>query len=361
MPPLHDLRRNATLTFAAPPLALWADQQYRSLPRLDPFSPNTPLPSLSIIIPARDEQANLLRLLPRLQRLRYPGELEIIVADDGSSDLTAQVARAYGAKVLRIACLPTGWYGKPHGCHAAAQLALGDWLLVIDADTDIDPYGPARAVAHAERCGLDALTVFLRQQCGSAVDQLALAAAHAGLFATIQPTKNLLNGQFMMFRRSTYFDSGGFAAVRQHMFEDLAFGHHLASLGYEVRAFDGEDIGSVRMYDDTRSLWRGMGRLGTETFRWTRWRSFPTVILVTALMSPLVTLIGVVLGQLDRRWLPATWLAATAAGLPWLQRFGNPVLAPAIPFGALFVQLAAVWGLVNKLLGRGLLWKGRRV
>ena len=318
-------------------------------------------PKVSIVSTTHNQEGYVRQAFDSFVAQQTDFPVEIIVADDGSSDLTAQVARAYGAKVLRIACLPTGWYGKPHGCHAAAQLALGDWLLVIDADTDIDPYGPARAVAHAERCGLDALTVFLRQQCGSAVDQLALAAAHAGLFATIQPTKNLLNGQFMMFRRSTYFDSGGFAAVRQHMFEDLAFGHHLASLGYEVRAFDGEDIGSVRMYDDTRSLWRGMGRLGTETFRWTRWRSFPTVILVTALMSPLVTLIGVVLGQLDRRWLPATWLAATAAGLPWLQRFGNPALAPAIPFGALFVQLAAVWGLVNKLLGRGLLWKGRRV
>ena len=361
MPRLHDLRRNATLTFAAPPLALWADEQYRAMPRLDPFAPDASLPSLSIIIPARDEQANLLRLLPSLQRLRYPGELEIIVADDGSSDLTAQVARAYGAKVLPIKRLPAGWYGKPHGCHAAAHVAAGDWLLIIDADTDIDPCGPARAVAHAQRCGLDALTVFLHQQCRGAVDQLALAAAHASLFATIHPTKNLLNGQFMLFRRATYFDSGGFAAVRRHMFEDLAMGHHLASLGYDVRAFNGEDIGSVRMYDSTRTLWRGMGRLGTETLRWTKWRSVPTFVLVTALMSPLVTLIGVLLGQLDRRWLPATWMAATIAGLPWLQRFGNPVLAPAIPLGALFVQLAAVWSLAHKLLGRGTLWKGRRV
>ncbi|MCB0205687.1 MAG: hypothetical protein KDH89_12775, partial [Anaerolineae bacterium] len=62
-----------------------------------------------------------------------------------------------------------------------------------------------------------------------------------------------------------------------------------------------------------------------------------------------------------RRWLPATWLAATIAGLPWMQRFGSSALAPAIPFGALAIQLAAVWGITNRALGRGLSWKGRRV
>ena len=361
MPRIHDLRRNATLTFAAPPLALWADQQYRAMPRLDPFSPDIPLPSLSIIIPARNEANNLLRLLPSLQRLRYPGALEIIVVDDDSSDLTAQVARAYGAHVVRKKCLPDGWLGKPHACHAAASIAHGEWLLFIDADTDFGPCGLARAVAHAECHGLDGLTVFLHQECGGVLDRLALAAAHAGLFATVHPLQNVLNGQFILLRRETYFDSGGFASVRGQMLEDLALGHHLQHLGFKVQVFNGDDIGRVHMYDDTLALWQGMARLGAETPRWTQWRSATTFLLVTALMSPLVTLVGVLLGQLDRRWLPATWFVATMAGLPWMQRFGNPALAPAIPLGALFVQLAAVWGILNRWLGRGLVWKDRQV
>lgn len=361
MPALHDLRRNATLTFAAPPLAFWADQQFHALPRLDPFSRDLPLPSLSIIIPARNEASNLLRLLPLLQRLDYPGAVEVIVADDDSADLTAEVARAYGARVLRLKQLPAGWLGKPRGCHAAALVATGDWLLFIDADTALDPLGPARAVAHAERHCLDGLTVFLRQECVGSVDRLVLAAAHAGLFATVHPMQNLLNGQFILLQRTAYLDSGGFASVRGQALEDVALGRHLAHLGFKTQVFDGEEIGSVRMYADTVALWRGMSRLGSETMRWTGWRSTPSFILVTALMSPLVAGIGVLLGQLDRRWLSATWLAATVAGLPWMQRFGSPALAPAIPLGALFVQLAAVWGILNKLLGQGLLWKDRRV
>jgi hypothetical protein len=46
---------------------------------------------------------------------------------------------------------------------------------------------------------------------------------------------------------------------------------------------------------------------------------------------------------------------------PWASRFGNPLWAAAIPFGALFVQAAALWGILNRLIGRGIRWKGRRV
>lgn len=219
----------------------------------------------------------------------------------------------------------------------------------------------ARAVAQAESRGLDGLTVFLRQECNSPLEQVILAAAFAGMFATIRPTQNLLNGQFILLRRAAYFDSGGFAAVRDQAQDDLALGHHLAMLGITIPVFNGEDIGSVHMYDDTIALARGMARLGSQTPRWTGWRSLSTFIFVTALMSPVMALMGVLFGQIDRRWLPATWLAATVAGLPWTQRFGSLALAPVIPFAALFVQLAAVWGIANRALGRGLPWKGRRV
>lgn len=133
MPRLHDLRRNATLTFAAPPLAFWSDQQYRAMPRLDAYSPGFPLPSLSIIIPARNEAANLLRLLPSLQRLHYPGALEIIVIDDDSSDLTGPIGRAYGARYCRSrACRPAGGARRTPATPGRALLpATGCFLSML--------------------------------------------------------------------------------------------------------------------------------------------------------------------------------------------------------------------------------------
>ena len=59
MPALHDWRRNATLTFAAVPLSLWAERSYQAMPRLSHFAVRGPLPMLSIIVPARNEAHNL--------------------------------------------------------------------------------------------------------------------------------------------------------------------------------------------------------------------------------------------------------------------------------------------------------------
>ena len=67
MPALHDWRRNATLTFAAMPLSLWAERSYQAMPRLSHLAVRGPLPMLSIIVPAHNEAHDLVHLLPSLQ------------------------------------------------------------------------------------------------------------------------------------------------------------------------------------------------------------------------------------------------------------------------------------------------------
>lgn len=361
MPALHDWRRNAALTFVAAPLSLWAERTYQAMPRLDRQAADGPLPMLSMIVPARNEAHNLVHLLPSLQQLQYPGPVEIIVVDDNSSDGTGHVARAYGATVLRLDSLPDGWSGKPHACHHGALAAQGQWLLFTDADTVHVPDSAARAVGHAVRHQLDGLSLFLKQECSGWIDRLALTAAYAGLFAGASPQDRLFNGQYVLLRRDVYEASGGFSSVRHEALEDLALGRHLRERGHQVPVMLGEDAASVRMYASTTQLWHGMNRLGADSLRWSGPRALWTATFVTALMSPIVTLIGVLFGGLDRRWLPASWAAATLPMIPWARRFGSGLWAAAIPFGALFVQAAAVAGILSRLFGRGLNWKGRRV
>jgi chlorobactene glucosyltransferase len=357
----HDWRRNAALAFASLPLSIWAERTYHAMPRLAEAVPAHPLPSLSIIIPARNEASNLSRLLPSLQQLRYPGPVELIVVDDGSTDRTGQIAAAHGAQVVHIDGLPDGWKGKPHACHQGAQAATGDWLLFTDADTLHRPDSAARAVAYAVQGQLDGLSLFLKQESNGWLDRLALTAAYAGLFAGTRPQDRLLNGQYVLLQRDVYGESGGFAAVRAEALEDVALGNRLRRLGYRVPVLLGEDAATVHMYDNTRQLWNGMNRLGADSLRWGGLRTVWTALFVTALMSPFVALLGVFSGKLDRRWLPATWAAATIPMIPWASRFGSALWAAAIPLGALFVQAAALWGILNRLIGRGIRWKGRRV
>jgi chlorobactene glucosyltransferase len=352
----------AALTAAVPLLGLRAERMFRRLPRLPELlaAPGA-LPSLSIIVPARNEAGNLARLLPSLYPSAYPGQLEVIVVDDCSQDETAAVAEVHGARVIRLAGLPQGWLGKPHACHQGAVVATGEWLLFIDADTRYAPGAAARAVLYALHKNLDGLSLFLAQETSGWLDSLALMAAFAGLFAGLPPRHALLNGQFVLLRRSVYEATSGFAAVRDEPLEDLAFGHRLAQFGYRVPAVLGQDAGAVRMYSNVRQLWHGLARISSGSLGWSgRW-GLVSALFIAGSAMPLLALPAVVRGKVNGRWALAGWAVVVLSFIPWARRFGNSAWALLAPIGAVVVPAVAVGGMLAGLLGRGLLWKGRLV
>src|SRR5687768_348234 len=107
------------------------------LPREFAGEKNTPL-RVSVVIAARDEVArieNTIRHLLAQQNV----SMEIIVADDRSTDGTGEILQRLAAedarvKPCRIDTLPEGWLGKCHACHVGANRATGDWILFTDAD-----------------------------------------------------------------------------------------------------------------------------------------------------------------------------------------------------------------------------------
>jgi 4,4'-diaponeurosporenoate glycosyltransferase len=80
---------------------------------------------VSVIVPARNEQARLPPLLASLQIQDY-ADFEVVVVDDNSDDRTADLARAAGATTLTLTELADGWLGKPYACWIGAQRARGD-------------------------------------------------------------------------------------------------------------------------------------------------------------------------------------------------------------------------------------------
>jgi chlorobactene glucosyltransferase len=360
--PLVNYRRSVILSLLSLPVGLVAERNFRSLPRLQSQSAAGQLPALSIIIPARDEEQNLQGLLPSLLSLAYPGQLEILLVDDHSTDSTRQVAADFGVSVLRLEQeLPQDWKGKPYACHQGAISANGEWLLFTDADTVHAPESVSSAVFYALQANLDGLSLFLKHQPVSWLDNLALDTAFAGLFASWHASKFLLNGQFILVRRDVYFNSGGFASVRGEMLEDVALGNLLRSRGYRFQIMNAASLARVRMYRSSQHMFLGLSRLGSGVLGWQGLWAGLTTLYITGLVSPLVVLVGVIRGSLKWFWLPVSWGSAALSLLPWSRRSGSGWMALLAPLGGLVILFSALLGLSSRISKKGIPWKGRRV
>ena len=359
---MANYRRSALISFLSLPLGLLAEMNFRRLPSLPAKNPDCVFPSLSIIIPARNEGHNLQVLLPSLFNIYYPGKLEILVVDDHSSDDTSRIAESFKVRLLRLERnIPPGWKGKPYTCHQGALSARGDWLLFTDADTLHTREGIARAICFVQRADLDGLSLFLNHQGVNRINGLVLDVAFTGLFAGWGVENAMLNGQFILIRREVYFDSGGFATVRGEVLEDVALGNLLAKLGYRLRMMKGDDIAGVNMYATPKQMFDRLSRLGSGTLRWQGVSAGLTALYVTALVSPLIAIVGVLFGGLKWFWIPMTWSMASLGLVPWSRRSGNGKLALLAPLGALVVLLSALFGIVSRSIGIGIPWKGRKV
>ena len=90
-----------------------------------PVEDDQPLPTVSIVIPARNEERNLEQALESVLALDYP-DLEIIVVNDRSTDGTGAILEKMAERDLRLTVvtitdLPAGWIGKPYALHMGAQ------------------------------------------------------------------------------------------------------------------------------------------------------------------------------------------------------------------------------------------------
>jgi len=263
------------LVAAAPWLAavaavLWRVRQSRDL---DEYSadPRAGLPPLSVIVPARNEAANIARCVASLCASTYPA-LDIVIVDDHSTDDTARLAREAGAgdsrlRVVSAPDLAPDWLGKQWACAHGASLARGRVLCFTDADTVHAPDLHARSVRALLDRGADLLSVAGMQELGTFWERLVQPQVFALLFAryggtetvsrATRPHDVIANGQYMLFTRSSYEALGGHASVRRQVAEDLALAMRARQHGMQVHLIQGLDQLSTRMYVSLRDLVRG--------------------------------------------------------------------------------------------------------
>jgi len=222
---------------------------------------------LSVLIPARNEERNLARLLPSL--LAQTGiDFEVIVYDDASVDGTAGVVSRAGdsrVRLLRGHGPPQGWVGKVYALYQASREARGDVFLFLDADTVLrGPGALARIAARFAALPPPALLTALPWFRGGAPLLVSLVPytflTNLPLYAATRWGGRLvaaMNGQCWMIGRGDYLAHEPHLEHRHEVLEDIRIGQFLAGRGVRPRFADLRDELEVWMYRDTREAWRG--------------------------------------------------------------------------------------------------------
>ncbi|WP_320672223.1 glycosyltransferase [Patulibacter defluvii] len=268
-------------------------------------------PTVTVIVPARDEEQRIGGCLDGLAG--DPWIDELLVVDDRSSDRTAEVAAAHGARVVAGEEPPPGRVGKPWALEQGLRVARGQVVVALDADTRPRPGLVAGLVTELWRSGAgDARPLLLsasaRFECRSAGERLL----HPGFVATESyrygpldvrghespPGRATANGQVVCVRARALREAGGFALAAGHMTDDVALARALAGRGWRVARVDATALVDVRMYESAAETWAGWGRSITASDVTARgWLALDLLVLWVAQALPLWR---IALGRGDR-------------------------------------------------------------
>lgn len=317
--------------------------------RLHRFRPAATGPRVSLLVPARDEEEHLRRLLPALRSSRYP-DLEIIVLDDRSEDGTPAVVRDHAARDRRISLLagddpPAGWTGKNWACHQLSKRAAGEILVFCDADVLPGPDAVGRTVAAMERTGSDVLTAFPRHRRGGwfedavvpVVTKLPIAATLPLPLVrlTRTPALSVGNGQWFAWRRKPYLTVGGHARVRGEVLEDVRLARLVKRAGLRLLPVIATRDLEIRMYGSRAETWSGFHKnlyLLAGGRDWTL--ALVLTVFITAAAGPFLA--PLFPGAGTHAWLPLAALAAVRVMAAVLFADGvrtvalHPVAVPAV-------------------------------
>lgn len=243
----------------------------------------TTWPSVTVIVPAKDEALAIERSLRSLVDCDYPN-LRVIAVDDRSLDATgglmdelAELPESHGRlRVLHIKELPEGWMGKPHAMALAAEGATSEWLLFTDGDVIFDSRAIRLAVQHAERSHGDHMVLYPSLILRGAAEKMLIAffqsvfvwAGRPWKIADPRARKDYIGvGAFNMIRRNVYEALGGYSELRMEVLEDMRLGFRVKREGYAQRVAFGKDLIRIRWAESAWGILDNLTKNMYSTFR----------------------------------------------------------------------------------------------
>lgn len=337
-----------------------------------------PPPSVTLLIPAKDEGERIRDCLKTALSQEYPN-FDVIAIDDRSTDVTGAVMDEVAAQDPRLKVIhikqppPLGWTGKNNALATGVRAATGEWLLFVDSDVVLQPQALPVAMGVVLRKKFDLLSLLPRLESHTVWESLlvplaASAASTMYLIALANTTESktaFANGQFLFISRSAYNAFGGHDTVKDRYCEDVEIARQLKLRGLRPRISWGNDYSAVRMYSSLPAIFRGWSRIYYAAYNGSPWRILMALGFLLACCFTAYAALAWGLYRLARPaaagglgalfgHAPAAWLAAALLHL-WLLTWyvarmyrwsGNPARnALLFPVGGSMVGLILLRGL----------------
>lgn len=323
---------------------------------------------VSILIPARNEEANILTLLISIAGQDYQN-YEVIILDDGSSDRTYEFCTAFASKypafrVIKGAELPAGWLGKNYACYQLAKEAKGDLFLFLDADVLLHT-GAINSSVHRMYSGkLSLFSLIPNQQMDTFGEKAVVPLLHYGALSLIAvrlvhlakiAQLSVACGQFMFFEAESYRLHQWHEKVRDKVVEDLEIMHQLVGMKLNGECLLANSLVGCRMYKEYDSAIRGLSKSALGAFDYNIFSVLlylllliagPMIVLMTLNANLIVLMAGLII-------LMRIMVSFMAGQNPLL----NIILHPLQMFN--FVVIAFIS--IQRYLTRTNVWKGRRI
>ncbi len=308
-------------------------------------------PPLSVLIPSYNSKATIVRTIKSIQASDYPGKMEIIAVDDGSTDGSREMLLKL--KGIRPLLLDRNG-GKAHALNTAMKVAKGDVVACVDSDSYPEPYALRKAVAALYRDARNgAVTCFIRVEkpdsllkkiqdieylTGFGFSQMATSAIEA-IFVTPGPTT--------IFRRAALDELGGFD--EDNITEDLEMAWRLRKHGYRI-----DYTPEALVYTDVPNT---LGALFKQRMRWYRGKFFNLRKHHDMLFNPKYGLFGMFVlpfsfsAELSGIVLSFSFTYLLARGALWFYGFMTSNLA----LGGSLTNITGMMGLGMSAMAMGLL------
>lgn len=329
-----------------------------------------PVPRISLVIPARNEERGIRQALQSVLQQNYP-DAEYIVIDDRSTDQTGSILAEMARKdtrlrVITIAELPAGWLGKNYALYTGAEAASGDLILFADADVVMDHTVLARAASYVRKQQLQHLTILPEIRMPGVL--LGMLTSSFGIFFALYArpwkakdpkSKRFVGiGAFNLVSAQAYRAAGTHKAIAMRPDDDLKLGKLLKKQGYRQEMMFGDGMMHVEWYPTLREMVDGLMKNSFSGFGYR-----VTASVASGIVLLLVT-VWPILGMLLTRGATQILNFATLLGLLFITAGSNRLhglprwRALGLPLGGI-VFTYILWKATLKTLWEGgIRWRG---